>query len=155
LPYPFPWHAFFVTLNLFQGLQLRENIFPSILLLKERNTKRWDCHGHYVPLAKGKERIAQWLIIVPLRVSPLRGCASCSRGNLVFYFYFPFVLTSFQGTFCFSFYRKGAFPTPQWAGIYPSTYIVQISCQNIVIIKDKLSKNALLKSISLVYEKIF
>jgi len=26
----------------------------------QRKGKRWDCHGHYVPLAKGKERIAQW-----------------------------------------------------------------------------------------------
>jgi len=28
--------------------------------------KRLDCHGHYVPLAKGKERIAQWRMVVPI-----------------------------------------------------------------------------------------
>ena len=40
-------------------------------------------------LAEGKERIAQWRMVLPLHASleavalpPLRGCASCSRGSL-------------------------------------------------------------------------
>jgi len=57
-----------------------------------RLPRRMLTHSH---LPEGKERIAQWRMVVPLR-----GCASCSRGSLVFHNVFTAKDEIATGTTC-------------------------------------------------------